>query len=213
MGWKYPRRVPQANCVLDFRDLNDGFLPTVEEDGNLGEQNWSDRLQTQLTRTTDLNTEVSMRTAQVSFILDASDGLDSTAAKVQNTQSWQTIPGLTRTLVSTGGTLYVLGTFQYSIGDSLADDDLAYARFGIQLDGAVFPILVNGDQDFYSEADGMEVGIGGFSQGVDVEGSFPVLPGEHTVDIVCNVRNLPGAQGSASAPGFYNRELIVVEMW
>lgn len=224
MAWKYPGRIPRATQVIDFQDLNDAFLPFVEEDGKLGEHNWSEDMAAQLSVVSDLDNDMCMRYANIYW--DDSDecsaglGTSTETAVVYNSQGWSSIADSTGdtmsySFTSKGGLCYVLATMQYSIGDEgLSDTDIPYCRLGIRLDGAEEPILVNGDQDFYSESESMELGYSGYGMGVDIDGAFPIQPGYHTIEIVAQVRQLPIPEQTDDNVNvfFYSRELFILEI-
>ena len=213
MSWKYPRRVPRNLRALDHRDMNDGFLPFVDMFGKLGEHNWSDRLQANLVRATDLDESVGMRLTSASEVLNSTPvTLPTTAAEVANTGSWVAVEDMTKEITVDGGTLMVLASFQQLSGTAISSALVAYSRFGIALNGAVIPNSVVGDQDFYEEAEYMEIGVSGTMQGVDVEATFPVPPGTHLISLVAQVR--PRADVTADVKlRVANRELIILEMW
>lgn len=211
---------------MDHRDLNDGFLPVVEEmDGNLGEHNWSDDLRTQLFRTTDLADDVTQRVNSGTDrykVVDASGtvpakGSNPDLVEIPPTQSWEPIADLTHTFTTNGGFVYVIASFQ--TGRSRPTDQLGSVqpqllnmRFGVRIDGAVEPVLVVGDQDFYQEGSRMELGVDGWGQGVDIDGILPLAPGQHTIDIVASCR--PTEFAPADLYGLvFNRELIILEVW
>lgn len=202
MSWKFPRRIPKTGQILDAQDLDDAFVPYVDEEGgHLGEQNFSSSLANDLIRETDLAPDICMRVATAQVVVDASEGPTSVptpadepftqnalAQQVTATGTWVPIEGLSYTFTSKGGTLYALASMQLGVTfpkwDGPTDNNIITMRLGIRVDGAVYPILTIGDQDSYDEGDFMELGVGGWCQGVDVEGSIPITPGSHTVDFV-----------------------------
>ena len=215
MPWKYPKRIPQTDLVIDFNDLNDGFLHVVEEDGAFGEQNFSDRTQAQWDRIADLEDDVGLRVVYQSEFIDCSEGVSLNADIIQNTQSWEVIPstGDVMTLEKDfrGGPVYIIARIQQG-AQELSDDQIAYVRLGIRLDGGLEPVLVNGDQDFYEEGENMEIGISGFGMGATIDGTLFVTPGKHTIDIVAQVRNLKNVTEDVTAQ-IFTKQLFVLEMW
>jgi len=237
MGWKFPRRIPRANQTVDAEDLNSGIVPFVEEQGRLGENNWSSDLKTQLARSTDLAEDVGQRVASVSVRTTVADGpLQDTAlmanevSKHPPASAWVAIDNMSHTFTTKGGRLYVLASLQFGRNSPPRDlpssflgppyltfvqrYDVAHTLLGIQIDGAVLPLSVRGDQDYFGEGSFMELGLTGWAMGVDLCLSFPVAAGQHTVEVVANV--LPGRDPVSTSRYleslFHNRELIVVEM-
>jgi hypothetical protein len=213
MGWKFPRRLPRANQVVDYRDFNDAFLPFAEEDGRLNEHNWSLDMASQLDRVDDLTDDVSFRTHVISKELDASgtyNGAPTLPDFIDADTGWTIIPELTYTFSTGGGTLYVLASIQTG-NAAIATTALVYTRLAIRLNGTVLPISVVGDQDFYASGATMETGISSRLMGVDIDHSFPLPPGKHTVDIVADVKSINKTDSDLRA-AFYNREMLLWEI-
>lgn len=230
MGWKFPRRIPRANQTVDAEDLNSGIVPFVEEQGRLGENNWSSDLKTQLARSTDLAEDVGQRVASVSVRTTVADGpsldtslMASEVSKHPPASAWVAIDNMSHTFTTKGGRLYVLASLQFGRNSPFAIPrffgvpdryNVTHTLLGIQIDGAVLPLSVRGDQDYFGEGSFMELGLTGWAMGVDLCLSFPVAAGQHTVEVVANV--LPGRDPVSTSRYleslFHNRELIVVEM-
>ena len=210
MGWKFPRRLPRTDQVVDYRDFNDGLMPFAEEDGKLNEHNWSDDLQTQLTRATDLDDDISFRVGHVYTVEDASENYNGSPEFVEADVGWTLVPDMTYEFSTRGGSVYVICSLQFGAGN-LQTTALVYTRFAIRLDGAILPISLVGDQDFYSSGATMEIGLSGRMQGVDIDHSFPVAAGKHTVEIMVDVRSVNKTDGDLRT-ALYTRELLVWEI-
>lgn len=210
MGWKFPERLPRTNRVVDYRDFNSALLPFAEEDGRFNEHNWNEDLQTQLTRATDLDDDVSFRVGHVFIEEDASENFNGTPEFIEADGGWTLIPDMTFSFSTRGGVLYVLGSLQFGVGD-IATTALVYTRLAVRLDGAILPESVVGDQDFYSSGATMEIGLAGRLQGADIDHSIPIAAGRHIVELVADVRSVNRDDGDLRG-AFYNRELLVWEI-
>lgn len=230
MGWKHPRRIPKTGQILDAQDLNDAFVPYVDEEGgHLGEQNFSSSLKNDLLRETDLAQDICMRVANEATVVDASEGptvvgsaepLTPGAQQIPAIGTWVAIEDLSYTFTTAGGTLYALASMQLGVTfpqfSGTTDHNIVTMQLGIRIDGAIYPILTIGDQDSYDEGDFMERGVGGWCQGADVEGSIPITPGSHTVDFVIAAHVvLKRSFGSTRdiQGEVLTRELIALEIW
>jgi hypothetical protein len=229
MGWKFPKRIPRNNQVVDYRDLNDGIQPYVEEDGRLNEQNWSDSLATQLNRA-DLADDVSFRVLHKSNIIDASSTQGDVPVvvpfEVVASRSWIPIPmdgtNTGYSFQSRGGALFIIASMQFSLKgrpgffDTTAFEyvtapDLQHTQFGIRINGALEPLSVLGDQDSLYEAENMETGLSGYVMGATVEVCVPVGPGNHTIEIVAMTEVVDNTN-DALAGLIYSTELLVWEV-
>ena len=245
MSWRQPRRVPKTGQVLDGQDLDDGLIPFVEEaDGSLGEHNWSDSLQTDLTRATDLADDICMRVENSHLIADASDGPLAAGAsgappgggsaainaqQIPATGLWFPIEGLSKTFTTAGGMLYALASMQLAVtyprvnaGSLTANyPNICTMRVGMRVDGQVYNILTIGDQDHYEEGDLMEMGLGGWMIGTDIDGCVPLSPGSHVLDFVISAHvfvdrddtSLQVTDNTEVQGEVLTRELIAVEIW
>ena len=200
--------------MVDYEDLNSAIIPFVEEAGLLGEQNWKGPIG--LTRSADMDADVGLSAAHVYTQADASDSVafpPANTAVMQATGTWAEIPGMAVEFTSTGEALYVLASLQMSTNTSLtATANLVWAKFGIAVDGGTHPILVVGDQDTGAEGPAMEIGVSGYGQGVDIEGSVPVAPGRHRVAVVAWVDQVEDLTTTLTVQ-VLNRELLVLELW
>jgi hypothetical protein len=240
VAWKFPKRIPRDNQVVDYRDLNEGIQPYVEEDGRLNEQNWSSDLSGQLTRD-DLADDVSFRVLHKSNIIDASDtdnGWDNNGDgtpdifpfEVVASRSWVPIPmdgtNTGYSFQSRGGVLFIIASVQWSSkGDFGVFDTSApsgpttyvdatasyYTMFGIRIDGALEAVSVLGDQDSIEEGENMETGLSGYVMGATVEVAIPVGPGNHTIEVVAMTEVLDNTN-DVLAGLIYNTELLVWEI-
>lgn len=228
MAWKYPKRLPRANNVVDYRDFNDGLMHVVEEDGRLNEHNWNEDLKTQLTRGTDLADDVGFRVRQKTDEIDASYVYTGVGVYepdfVEVNAGWTVIPEMSTTVTTRGGLMYVLCSMQIGSGD-IDMEAVSFTRLAVRLDGAVLPLSVIGCQDFGAIGPWMETGMSGRLMGVDLDHTFPVTAGQHTIDIVADVRSLttlrsvPTSTVATNHPtdvdlraAFYNKELVVWEI-
>lgn len=229
MPWKFPKRLPRQDNVVDYRDLNDGLMPVVEEDGRLNETNINEDLATQLNREADLQDDVSFRIAHLQDFIDCSDlydgkpGWPGVPDVLYADKGWQVIPAaalydaitdqpgtLSYTFRSYGGDIYIYATFQFSVG-AISITDLMYTKFGVRVDGAVLPISVIGDQDLGASGPTMESGISGRTMGVCIDHSISLNPGVHTIEIVADPRAMK-AQDKDLRACFYSKELLIWEI-
>jgi hypothetical protein len=237
VAWKFPKRIPRDNQVVDYRDLNEGIQPYVEEDGRLNEQNWSSDLSGQLTRD-DLADDVSFRVLHKSNIIDASDtdtGWDNNGDgtpdifpfEVAGSRTWVPIPmdgtNTGYSFQSRGGVLFIIASVQFSIKgivpvfdatgtfDYPDLTDLQHTLFGIRIDGALEAVSVFGDQDSLDEAENMETGLSGYVMGATVEVAIPVGPGNRTIEVVAMTEVVDNTN-DVLAGLIYNTELLVWEI-
>lgn len=224
MAWKHPERIPRTGEVVSHRDLNSATQPFVEEDGRLNEQNWSAAMAGTVTRA-DLAADVAFRVLHESNVVDASEQTSGT--EINATLQWVPLEvdgtNSAFSFTSRGGTLCIFASVQMSIKgqaggwtDGVATTsaprtDIVHGLFGIRVDGALSTISVVGDQDSLSEGANMETGVSGYVQGVEVETTMPVAPGQHTVEVVAKTETLPTSTDESSIL-VYSTELLVWEI-
>jgi hypothetical protein len=217
MSWKLPKRVPTAGRVISAKDMNEGFLPYVEEFGTLGEHNFNQSMDGQIDRATELAADVGMNLRSTATTANNYPELYNTATGLTYifpSETWQPIVGLVEEdLVTSGAALYVLGSMQYAFDVNTRNKDGAFLQVAIRLDGAVYANTAVGDQDALSAGQDMELGLSGWGGGVDVDATLPIAPGNHTVEIVARVlvRGNPDASARMEVQ-IHNRELILIEM-
>jgi hypothetical protein len=118
MGWRFPKRKPRAENVMDYRDFQEATQPFVEELGSLDESNFSDSLKTQLT-TSDMAVDVHRRatSASVECNDDIRDPTDpdysvSDIQKITDREAWVPLEGLDIEFTSRGGIVDVSASVQ-----------------------------------------------------------------------------------------------------
>lgn len=214
MSWTFPKRVPVAGQAISAKDMNDGLLPTVEEFGTLGESNFASSMT--IVRATGLADDVAMRFKQVTTTSLPYPAMYTSATNVAYifpSESWQLVAGLTADVITDGEALYVLGSMQYGWDANTNLKDGAFLQLAIRIDGLVNPNSVVGDLDSLQSGESMELGISGWGGGVDVDSTFPVAPGPHTVEIVGRVLVRGNvAAASRMEAQILNREMFLLEM-
>ena len=118
MGWRFPKRKPRADNVMDYRDFQEATQPFVEELGSLDETNFSDSLRSQLTPS-NMAVDVHRRyfSTSVSCNDDVRDETDpdysgSDIQRIQIRDTWIPIRDLVHEFTSRGGTVDVSASLQ-----------------------------------------------------------------------------------------------------
>jgi len=118
MGWRFPKRKPRADNVMDYRDFQEATQPFVEELGSLDESNFSANLKTQLLEA-DMAVDVHRRAASASVecnddVRDPTDPSYSslTIQKIQQRETWVPLEGLDIEFTSRGGIVDVSASAQ-----------------------------------------------------------------------------------------------------
>lgn len=227
MGWRFPKRKPRPDNVMDYRDFQEATQPFVEELGSLDESNFSDSLSTQL-GATDVAIDIHRRFAGISVEnnddvrINARTGvapvppLPVTVAKVDVYGTWVPIPDMRLTFTSRGGILDVSASMQafrpdeeigqgaddaYNVAFSNAASALFY-QFGIEFDGTVVAESIVGDLDAYTQGQAMEVGMSGLYLSPHLESTLKATSGYHEIRVV--VRLAIGPKRYAVSPDNLN---------
>ena len=113
MGWRFPKRKPRPDNVMDYRDFQEATQPFVEELGSLDETNFSSSLRSQLTPS-NMAVDVHRRyfSTSVSCNDDVRDETDpdysgSDIQRIQIRDTWIPIRDLVHEFTSRGGTVDV----------------------------------------------------------------------------------------------------------
>ncbi len=207
---KFPRRRIRNTETHNIQDMNDALLPVVEEMGRLNEHNFSDDMQAELA-ITDMTTDVAFNVHSSSYVVDVSDkgsvpAIDTawaanTLFRIPQSNRWTVAwpDKLTKTFTSTdGGMFRILAGAQWGsesipagppTGPGLSGTYVSsYLRYGLQIDGALIPDSVIGDQDYADSHAKMERGQCGQIGSFLLDFIIYLHPGVHTVEVV--VQNL-----------------------
>lgn len=118
MGWRFPKRKPRPDNVMDYRDFQEATQPFVEELGSLDETNFSSSLSSQLTPS-NMAVDVHRRyfSTSVSCNDDVRDETDpdysgSDIQRIQIRDTWVPIRDLVHEFTSRGGTVDVSASLQ-----------------------------------------------------------------------------------------------------
>jgi len=220
MAWKYPRHRVSNVGVIEIDDVNENFRGVVEEaSGELNEHNWA--AGSWSNRLTDLADDVGMRVwkNQTQVVPGVGGGaagtygdvIQSGAFVIEETKTWQPIDGLTLTIDSTGGSLWILSSmatrlpwYREGVLAGTQFETPSYSAFGamfaIRLNGQVLEQSLVGSGDLTNDKMTTTVyratppgcGILSFNTpapaalhaGIVVEAIVPAAPGQHTIEIV-----------------------------
>lgn len=196
---RFPRVRSKNTEVINTDDLNDAFLPVIEEaSGQLNEHNWGNAAFNGVrTRFAD---DAGFRLFRDTTTEDPKAGGFPTANAFQLARmpTWQVITGLSRTIHnSKGGLLWVLASFQ------LVGLDQPHA-FGIRVNGQ----LLHEDVLGMGEENGVIVGPL-TTVPILLQSIVPTPPGPVTIDVVVRAYTIDAAP--AGNEYVAHRELILVE--
>jgi len=199
---KFPKRRVRPSEAHDIQDMNDSLLPVVEEMGRLNEHNFSGVMGGELD-ITDMDLNVAFKTVHSEVFIDVSTNNAAGLLAVTNipqNELWTPIHAdtLTKTFTSTdGGMFRLIAGGQYSIKSTPSGPDYdssPYNLFAFRIDGAVLPDCIIGDQDFYNSDPHMEIGATGAHDSFLLDFIVHLSPGIHTVEVVCQTRNILGVK-------------------
>lgn len=219
MAWKYPRYRNVAGEVMDLEAINENFETVVQEmQGQLNEHNWGYNA---FTNPTDYTIGACLRTDQtteeVEAMLPGTVAPGTIAALVSGT-AYQTVPVfdwdvvMTTTIRTSTTTLWISASFQH------AYSALATSRQGIQyairVDGIEVVETITGTGNRANDQNGEGIDGRGTNMPFVLDAIFPVIAGQHTIQLVA--RMCSGPSMAISANDVYwmvlNRELFVMEM-
>lgn len=219
MAWKYPRYRSVDGEVMDLDAINENFETVVQEmQGQLNEHNWASNA---FTSATDYTINSCLRTkqvvSQVAAMLPGAVAPGTIAALVSGT-AYQTLPVfdwdvvMTTTIRTGTSNLWISASFQH------AYSALATNRQGIQyalrVDGIEIVETITGTGNRANDQNGEGIDGRGTNMPFLLDAIFPVIAGQHTIQLVA--RMCSGPSMGISANDVYwmvlNRELFVMEM-
>ncbi len=237
MAWKIPYVVPRAGDVVDAIELDNMFRPFVEEFSRFNAQNISSTIKSSINGEY-LALDAAYRAVEVS--VSEGDGVtygtydllsvmcqdwdfqsETNAHKIPYNGAWVQVEGLTRTFVTTGAYMMAVANMQYKWDSWTGSDalesgarDSPNLQVAIRVDGSILLEYGAGDFDTTDGGEMMQQGYGGIYGPAEVEATFPLSPGTHTVDVVVRLTT-PGGPILATnnrTVMLYSRLLALVEM-
>lgn len=200
MGYRFPPNRLKDTEVIDIERTNENFQAVTEEaSSNLNEHNWEDgafvsATQVKADRDVFENTAAYrlFRQSQSSErVLDPKSGVYS-AAEIEESQAWTTVPQLKKTFTSQGGMVYIIGScgVHNHVDESAPRPDRGN-HFAIRVDGQVITESIVGGEE-PSQEDLNRTATSKLHSFGQVRFSFPVCaeaimmlaPGVHTVEMV-----------------------------
>tara|TARA_Y100000310_G_scaffold308809_1_gene352291 strand:+ start:782 stop:1447 length:666 start_codon:yes stop_codon:yes gene_type:complete len=219
--------------------MNDALLPVVEEMGRLNEHNFSDDMQAELA-ITDMTKDVAFNVHSSSHVVDISDkgtepNVDAawtalTLFRFPQDGRWTAIwpDKLTKTFTSKDG-----GMFRILAGAQWGSERIAvgvatpmthpgissYVLYGFQIDGALIPDSVIGDQDCFNSHKIMERGLCGQIGSFLLDFTMYLHPGVHTIEVAAqnvflkdSARRTPDTDSPGVDLYFGSAEILIWEM-
>jgi hypothetical protein len=236
MAWRYPVHDLATDYVVDIDPINDNFLAVTEEvSGYLNEHNF--RADENMITRDELSKDAAFILHHSYFgVVSITDYNNRSGwVTIRAVDTWQTfgVEGLSKTLLSSGGTLWICASLNAhaGTGDNM-DAQKGYGwLFALKLNGVILneTILGTGDaqQEWYQGAIGAEPsdadftnpqgggGLSGARLPVVIDTVVEVPPGRHLIEVaILNIRGSMQSDPIVPHTNTYvtNREIFILEM-
>jgi hypothetical protein len=208
--WVKPRHKVRDSGVINPEDFNEAIRPFDEQAKSaIGSSNVSSEALSTLDRSTNYEEGIALRVAIVQRESELAEDEDpGTEVSVTESMGWVVVHK--KEFSTLGGSLYMLWSFQMGCGSD--QNEIVSVQYGLRVNGGVINELVVGDQDYFDSAPSMELGVGGFHQGVEVDGAVQLPPGRHLVECVAKTIPLPGLTTQVGAKSYVYRSQFSLEL-